>query len=103
MTTINIKGSINGGNNQFGDNNQQIIVSSQVLNEVREALTAQINENVTNNSEANEYIEYVEILTNESKPEKERKSAARKIGTFIQPILSQLSEMAGAFLRGYNQ
>lgn len=101
MSNININ-SIKGGDNQFGDNNQQIINSSVIINEVRDVLINYIKENVSIKNKE-EYIEYVNILTDEKKSERERKNAASKISDFIQPILVQLSEMGGAFLKGYTQ
>ena len=102
MSNINITGTMNGGNNQFGDNNQQIIVSTQVLNEVRENLIAKIKTAAPDQC-VDEYISYVEVLTDVDKPQTERKSAASKIKEIIVAVLPTLSEMAGAFLKGYTQ
>lgn len=94
MTTIKIKGNVTGGNNQFGDNNQQTITSNDVLKEVNTVLTQHIRDNVSE-EDAPEYIQCANIITDIKTTEAEKKSAANRIGNVLRETLPLLSEMAG--------
>ncbi|MDZ4667524.1 MAG: hypothetical protein SGJ00_06540 [bacterium] len=86
MSKINFKGQVTANNMQVGDNNVQKIDTAVQLNKIRDILIEHVKKKATAN-EIEDYIDAINVLTDESKPIIERKQSGSKIWGICKEVI----------------